>query len=270
MHVRLAALSMTLVLLLSACGLLRPFIGDPDASLEIGGDTATLTVLPPEDPDTPVTAEFDAATNPSTDANPATGDLVVKITEDVDTAPPGLRPREFRETIGFAGSATYTPNPDFVPEGATATNVSPETMTITSAVLTVTTYDGTGQPPTPTGPISKILQSMYPSGELSLVLNKGTCTDTTCEYSFADTEAIEDVLEVRVTNEEREVTLRNGETITVSPYDSLYEIRTGGELMNTTIVALQVQGVSGEEALPVIPGSFLELEFTTKDGRSVL
>ena len=267
MHVRLAALSLILALLLSACGLLRPFIGDPDASLEIGGDTANLTVLPPEDPNTPISAEFDAATNPSTDANPATGDLVVKITEDVDTAPPGLKPNAFRETIGFAGPVTFTPNPDFIPEGATATNVSPETMTLTSAVLTVTTYDGTGQPPAPTEDISLVLQSQYPSGEISLVLNKGMCTDTACEYTFADTEAITDVLEVEVTNEEREVP---GAGFTIRPYDSLYEIRTGGEPMNTTIVALQVQGVSGVEALPIIPGSFIELEFTTKDGRSVL
>lgn len=267
MRLRLAAAAVSLVLLLSACGLLRPFIGDPDASLEIGGDPVNLTVLPPEDPDTPITAEFDAATNPSTDANPATGDLVVKITEDVDTAPPGLKPDAFRETIGLAGPVTFTPNPNFIPEGATATNVSPETMILTSAVLTVTTYDGTGQPPAPTGPISKVLQSQYPSGDISLVLNKGDCTDTTCGYTFADAEAATDVLEVVVTNEEREVP---GEDFTVLPYDSLYEIRTSGEPMNTTIVALQVQGVSGVEALPVIPGSFIELEFTTKDGRSVL
>ena len=257
-------------LLLSGCGLLRPFIGSRSASLEIAGDSPTLVVAQASESGFAAIAASDISSTFVESIPQPIGESVFVETENRDRAPRGLKPVRFQETVGFAPDATVALNPDAVTAGLT-TDALPEQLILTDVTLVIATfdgaYDGLASLPPITAPESFFLLSSYSSDfETPLTLEKGTCEDATCTYSFSDPEAAARAVEVRVDNTEREVEVE-GETLVIEPFNSLYEIRTGGDETNTSNVNVVISGAGLGEALV---GAAVTFEFVTSDGKTVL
>ena len=257
-------------LLLSGCGVLRPFIGSRAASLEIGGDSATLVVAQASDEGFAAIAASEIASTFVTSIPQPLGESVFVETDNRDRAPSGLKPVRFEETVGFAPEATVALNPDQVAAGLTV-DALPEQIVIAEVTLIVATFDGVynglASLPPITAPESLFLLSPYRSAlSEPLALVKGACAETACTYSFSDPEVAAGLIKVRVDNNDREVEV-NGETRIIKPFSSLYEIRTGGEARNTSNVNVVLSGFGFGEALR---GTAIIFEFVTRDGRTAL
>ena len=257
-------------LLLSGCGILRPFIGSRSASLEIAGDSTTLVVAQASSEGFGALATSEIASAFVDSIPQPVGESVFVETENRDRAPRGLKPVRFQETVGFAPEVTVTLNPEAVAGGVT-TDALPARIALAEVTLVIATFDGSytdlASLPPIAAPESLFLLSSYTSTlEEALTLDKGDCAEATCTYSFSDPEAAASAVEVRVDNTEREVEV-GGETLVVEPFNSLYEIRTGGDETNTSNVNVVVSGAGLGEALA---GTAITFEFVTSDGKTVL
>ena len=257
-------------LLLSGCGLLRPLIGSRSASLEIAGDSATAVVAQASDDGFAALAASEIASTFVESIPQPVGESVFVETQNRDRAPRGLKPVRFEETVGFAPEATVALNPDAAAAGLT-TDALPAQIVLAEVTLIVATfdgaYDGLASLPSITAPESFFLLSSYPSDfEQPLTLEKGACAEATCTYSFSDPEAAAEAVQVRVDNTDREVQV-GGETLVIEPFNSIYEIRTGGDETNTSNVNVVVRGAGLGDALV---GSAIIFEFVTSDGKTVL
>ncbi len=260
----------TATLLLSSCGVLRPFIGSRSASLEIGSDSATAVVAQASEEGFAALAASEIASTFVESIPQPVGESVFVETQNRDRAPRGLKPVRFQETVGFAPEATLTLNPEAAAAGLTVDEL-PQEIVLAEVTLIIATfdgaYDGLASLPPIEEPESLFLLSSYSSDpEAPLVLEKGTCAETTCTYTFSDPVAAAEAVEVRVDNTDREVEV-GGETLIVEPFNSLYEIRTGGDETNTSNVNVVVRGSGLGDTLV---GTAITFEFVTSDGKTVL